>query len=627
MTIDLTPYKNCLAHKHGLYISNEVKPYKPCCWFKGGVDAASFDEYQEKLSNLDIKNGCQHCIKQEQGGATWTHRNLFNKPTELVLGVCFDNICNIKCITCGPEHSSQHIGEWSKLGKFEKYKLDKKRFTKMMVDGPEKLKMVESTILSNQFDTLRLEIFGGEPLINPVVINFIKWLTEQGYAPKTNLVITTNGTTSLSIIADCIKDFNQVTIQFSVDGTNGTFDTMRFGANFLTTEKHAFELQELAKSHTNIRYGFHYTLSWLNADGFIDFYNWVANNFCDAQSLHLTSITGPGIYIVELIPYSMVQELLAAVDNLKIPQDNQGCLQEEFTRLISLYKQSIEHIQEPDLDTFLKNKATVKEALVELERLFSMREISLDSLPMVQRIRDYFNNTLPPYPPEHVIDTYCSGIDLWGNVATGNGTTVKKLLEKDSYHCGWRPPPEPRGHLYQVFCKGVDQWGQYADGEGGFYEIMISENCIDCGFEYPKLERGFLIRNFCKEFDQWGEYADGVGGKYEALIQENSMGCGFEYPVLERGFLVEVFCKGYEQWNRYADGAGGTYEELVEENSYGCGFRHPALARGFLVEVFCKGDDEWGKYADGNDGFYEELRFENSMYCLMKNKQQQQQQE
>lgn len=577
--MDLTPYKNCLAHKHGLYISNEVKPYKPCCWFKGGIDATSFNEYQEKLSELDIEHGCQHCIKQERNGATWTHRNLFKEPTELVLGVCFDNICNIKCITCGPEHSSQHIAEWSKLGKFEKYNLDKKRFTKMMVDGPEKLKMVESTILSNQFDTLRLEIFGGEPLINPVVINFIKWLAEQGYAPKTNLVITTNGTTSLSVITDYIKDFNQVTVQFSIDGTDGIFDTMRFGADFLTTEKHVFELQELAKTHPNIRYGFHYTLSWLNAGGFVDFYNWVANQFPDVRSLHLTSITGPNIYIAGLIPYPIVQELLAEVDNLKIPHDNYDCEREEFVRLISLYRQSIEHIQDPNLEDFLKNKETVKRAVAELEQLFSMREISIDSLPMVKRLRDFFNNTLPPYPPEFVIETYCSGIDLWGKVAAGDGSIVEKLLEKDAYHCGWRPAPEPTGHLYQVFCKGVDQWGKYADGAGGFYETLISENCIDCGFEYPNLERGFLL---------------------------------------------EVYCKGYSQWHRYADGEGGHYDELVEENSHGCGFRHPPLERGFLVEVFCEGDDEWGKYADGQDGFYTELRFENSMYCLLKNKEQQQ---
>jgi len=574
MTFDITPYKNCLAHKHGLYISNEVKPYKPCCWFKGGVDAASFDEYQTELAQLDIEHGCQHCIKQEQNGATWTHRKLFKEPTELVLGVCFDNICNIKCITCSPDHSSQHIAEWSKLGKFEKFNLDKKRFTRMMAGGPEKLKMVESTILSNQFDTLRLEIFGGEPLINPVVINFIKWLAEQGYAPKTNLVITTNGTTSLSVVSDYIKDFNQVTVQFSVDGTGEVFDTMRFGAGFESAETHIKEFQLLSQQYPHFKYGFNYTLSWLNVDGFESFYNWVANNFLDCQSLHLTKLTGPRGYVVDLMPDEFLAEFINQGQALPVPVDAYGLPRQEFIQIKKLYAESLTLIRETDVNLFLKNKSLVNVTIAELDALFALRKCSADSLPMVKRIVSYYDTVLPPYELGETIENYCVGTEQWAKVSDGVGGYTEVLVDKESYHCGWRP---------------------------------------------PVLERGFLVDNFCKGFDQWGKFADGGGGFYEELIMENCMSCGFEYPKLERGFLVEVFCKEYEQWHRYADGAGGHYDELVEENSYGCGFRHPPMERGFLVEVYCEGNDEWGKYADGQYGFYTELRFKDSMYCLLKN--------
>jgi hypothetical protein len=619
MTTDLTPYKNCLAHKHSLYISTEDKPYKPCCWFKGGVTASTFDEYQLKLKDADIEKGCNHCIKQDQAGVTWTHRSLFKSPRELVIGVCLDNICNIKCITCSPYHSSQHIAEWDKLNKFKLYNLDKKKFIRMMNTGPEKLKLVEDTILTNDSDSIRLEIFGGEPLINPLVIDFIKWLTTKDYARKTNLVITTNGTTSIDVIANELKSFNQVTIQYSVDGYKELFDTMRFGADFDEMEKNARELQTLSKHNPNIKYGFHYTLSWLNADGFFDFYNWVSTNFIDAQTLHLTKITGPHLYVVELIPYPIIQELLGKANSLKIPLDSNGNQRIDFEQLIDLYKQSLENIVEPDLDTFLKNKRNFQDAISELGRLFSIRNIKIDALPLLEPIRQFFRSTLPPYPAEYVIKKYCVGTEEWGTLADGQGSTYEKMLVKDSYHCGWRPEIEPRGHLYSVFCKDVDQWGRYADGEGGVYEELIQENSMGCGFKLPPEPRGHLYQVFCKGVDEWGKFADGEGGFYEMLLTKDCVGCGFEHPKLEKGFLVESFCKGMDEWGKFADGEGGTYEELVQENSYGCGFRHPPLERGFLVEVFCKGPDEWGKYADGNYGYYEELRIKDSMYCQLAN--------
>ena len=356
--MDLTPFKNCLAHQHGLYISNETKPYMPCCWFKPGVSATTYSEYQSKLSEVDIATGCQHCIDQESAGATWSHRQLFKDVNELVIGVCFDNLCNIKCITCNPYYSSQHISEWEKLDKFNVRGLTKKYFTTMLDQGSSKLAMIEDTISNSSFSKLRLEIFGGEPLINPVVLKFIAWLAASDYAGITELVITTNGTTSLRVIESELQHFKRVLIQFSVDGVDEVFDSMRYGANFDKMKGNVDHFRALTQLHDNLNYGFNFTLSWLNADSFLPYYNWLLLNYIDTDSLHLTKLDRPEHYAVNLLPESQRDSLLALLP--------QSAPNQQFQRLLDLYKESLQFTI--NIDT-----ALLGQGINELKKLVTVR--------------------------------------------------------------------------------------------------------------------------------------------------------------------------------------------------------------------------------------------------------------
>lgn len=333
--MDLTLYKNCLAHTNGVYISNEIAPYKPCCWFKTGIEATTAAEYKQKLAELDIEFNCSHCIKQESAGATWSHRQLFNKPREFVLGVCFDNICNLKCVTCSPTHTSKLIQEWEELDKFYG-NYDKRYFTRLSKQAPSKFEFIKQTLSTAEFDELRLEIFGGEPLINPTVFEFIDWLAEQPYAKNTILSITTNGTTYTDRIESYISCFRFVSIQLSIDGIKDSFEYLRYGADFAATEdvinRYYALLTTCAGSYT---LGFNYTLSWMNAVHFEEFYNWTATNY-PAIHLHLTKVEGPAEYSVEVIPESARNQIVA--DNLSkctnIPSD-------QFKKLLQLYTESM----------------------------------------------------------------------------------------------------------------------------------------------------------------------------------------------------------------------------------------------------------------------------------------------
>lgn len=362
--MDLTPFKNCLAHTNSIYISNENEPYKPCCWFEEGIAANTVAEYREKLSSLDIAKNCAHCIKQEASGATWSHRHLFNNPKEFVLGVCFDNVCNLKCVTCSPIHSSQLIGEWEDLNLLNG-KYDKKYYIKLGKQAPGKIEFIKDVLNNSDFDILKLEIFGGEPLINPLIFRFIDWITEQKYASQVFLSITSNSTTFTPKLEEYASKFKQVALQLSIDGIEDTFEYLRYGTDWTESIEVINKYYSLVGKLPNFSLAFNYTLSWMNSLHFVDFYNWAQTNYPNIQ-LHLTKLEGPEWYSVNLMSYEQREQLV----KYTLEKIEQQPITPSYERLLDLYKQSMIFRNHDDFDSVMYN--TGKKALQDKDNLRTM---------------------------------------------------------------------------------------------------------------------------------------------------------------------------------------------------------------------------------------------------------------
>lgn len=362
--MDITPFKNCLAHTNSVYISNESEPYKPCCWFKAGIAAESMAEYRNKLGQLDIATNCAHCIKQESNGATWSHRHLFNNPREFVLGVCFDNVCNLKCVTCSPIHSSQLIGEWEDLDLL-RGKYDKKYYIKLGKQAPNKIEFIKDVLNNSDFDILKLEIFGGEPLINPLIFRFIDWIAEQKYASQTFLSITSNSTTYTPKLEEYADKFHQVALQLSIDGIEDTFEYLRYGTNWNESVDVINRYYETLRKKDNFSLAFNYTLSWMNSMHFVDFYNWAHTNYPNIQ-LHLTKLEGPEWYSVNLLSFEQRQNLVSnTLQNIK-----QMPITRSYAKLLDLYKQSMIFTNHNNFDIEMYNVG--KKALEDKDKLRTM---------------------------------------------------------------------------------------------------------------------------------------------------------------------------------------------------------------------------------------------------------------
>jgi len=302
--MDLTPYKNCLALKNSIFIANEEKPYRPCCWFKTYIDATDIDDYKKQLSEMDLEYNCDYCIKQDQGGS-YSYRQMFRDPGELVITASFDNICNLKCVTCTPNNSTQILAERFKFDEKVDAEYTRKYITEVVAkQAPKKIDFIKTTLANASFNILRFDILGGEPLINPAIYEFIDWLAEQPYAHKTTVAITTNGTTYTDKLTKYLARFNRVGVQLSIDGVGEEFEYLRYGASFKKLEEVSNSFYALKSQYSNFGMGTHYTLSWMNCLRFAEYFNWSQTNYPDIE-IYVSKLQSPDHYSIELLSLEM----------------------------------------------------------------------------------------------------------------------------------------------------------------------------------------------------------------------------------------------------------------------------------------------------------------------------------
>ena len=290
--MDLEPYKNCFALKNALHISNNTSaPYSPCCWYKSPVKANSWEEYQLKISQQDVEENCQHCIAQDRAGIVSQRNNFYED--ELVIGIFFDNICNLKCVSCGPSNSTQWIKDYA----LYKPRQNTVAWGKLQTYAPAKIDFVKSVLDSTEFKKIRVELFGGEPLIGSTSLAFLDWLYEQPYADRTTVVITTNGTTYLPSFEKYIDKFN-CSLIFSIDGIGAEFEYLRTNAVF----EHVQSVLDSYRSNLGDRVSmsFNYTLSWMNSLHFADFYNWATQRYPELD-IKIAVLDGPGGFSINAL--------------------------------------------------------------------------------------------------------------------------------------------------------------------------------------------------------------------------------------------------------------------------------------------------------------------------------------
>ena len=249
----------CVAPWYGLYVDSD-KTITPCCKIKNNrkYDYTQLEEYfdSKELNKLredllgGIKNeACSRCWKDEEAGGdslrlisnrtaglfsnTPIKEQITNPKTskidsfDLVLG----NLCNLKCTMCSPSLSSQLLAEVNLNPSLHKLypsdTLDQKKYNWAKEDD------FVNWCNKHLPNSIHIKFTGGEPFIIPWIQTVIDKIPDE-QKKKCVLHFTTNLTIVNLGLFENFKKFKEVWLSVSVEGTEDTFEYLRYGHKWET---------------------------------------------------------------------------------------------------------------------------------------------------------------------------------------------------------------------------------------------------------------------------------------------------------------------------------------------------------------------------------------------------------
>ena len=169
----------------------------------------------------------------ESGNANWM-------PSSL--DVRFGNLCNQKCIMCGPTFSNlwyeEHFDYYktNSFGQGTRITVNRDAISGKWIDPPE-LSWFEDPRWWTKFDEMmphlrHIYITGGEPMVTPAHDTMLDKLIESGHAKNIWLEYDTNASAINHKIAERWNHFKQVHIRASMDAIGDQYELIRFGGKW-----------------------------------------------------------------------------------------------------------------------------------------------------------------------------------------------------------------------------------------------------------------------------------------------------------------------------------------------------------------------------------------------------------
>ncbi len=255
MTKKITEEIKCLSLTTGLYIRSDGVNHICCAAdldrdyllshriYSHERDLTSLFESNQKVTEMSsaLSKGifpieCRGCEKREAQGIRSQRQRIEEKwgnkeesPGLRFINLELGNLCNFKCVYCGPIYSTK----WNEdLDIQEKYGITQEHLPHNDWTKSEELwkYLVQRIKESPQFETL--EIVGGEPFLSPAHNHLLKLLISEGLASRVELLYSTN----LSLLSDeqieLLNQFKNVEVLLSLDSIDPKkFHYIRYPGN------------------------------------------------------------------------------------------------------------------------------------------------------------------------------------------------------------------------------------------------------------------------------------------------------------------------------------------------------------------------------------------------------------
>lgn len=284
----MVPFTRAFVYANGVF--------RPCCstqkilvdrdhqpfadWWSG----AQMQKFRQNLMQDRLPEACLKCeITESLRGASF-RTNVNEQNADIDIESCkeypnswhvmFGNTCNLACWTCSENSSSVIATQKTKLQMVPHNFLDPNQ--QFLEVWPE----IRQDIINSyaHHDSILLTVLGGEPMYNPVVIEFLQELVDKGLSKRTKIEITTNGTRLSAKIADMLHhdQWQYMSIFVSVDAVGALGEAVRYGSKWQDVSVNVDHYKKIA-NHMEI----HTMVSILNLHGLPELARW-----CKDQGLN-----------------------------------------------------------------------------------------------------------------------------------------------------------------------------------------------------------------------------------------------------------------------------------------------------------------------------------------------------
>ena len=181
-------------------------------------------------------------LTQPDGGISLNHFPFSD------LDLRFGNLCNLKCVMCGPRASNQWYDDYRSIWGID-YFLDQKETIHLTPDTNEKWKPKKDVFnwsddphlwsqIENHIDNFRkIYITGGEPLLIKAHYKFLNKCIETGVADKIAIQYNSNITYIPEKAWELWRHFKRIGMGISIDGYGAVNDLIRFPSEWNQIEK------------------------------------------------------------------------------------------------------------------------------------------------------------------------------------------------------------------------------------------------------------------------------------------------------------------------------------------------------------------------------------------------------
>lgn len=361
----------CLAIDQAISISTGGQ-LRPCCMMEHAehhqfpfVDHQSIAVYQQSDWLEDIRNNvaqrqepkeCRVCYANERLGLA-SYRNYINsKITESnsieYLDLHLGNACNSECAMCCAEDSSR-VEQRIILSR------DLEIFPEDLVNAnvtptTQKEKWFNQPGFFEWFKTRApnlklLKLLGGEPFLIENVEVWVDWLIANDHAKNITLHFNTNASIlNQTMLFKCIKQFKQVIMHTSVDGTGKIYNWIRHGLDWIEVEQNILEFCKYSRAFKN---KFHLTsecvVQTYNLRYLLDLLTWSEQH---SISLNWIFITTPAhLSIANLQDKTVITEVIQDLEKYK----QNSAQQDTITKLLDYLNQCLTVTEFPQ-DSFIR---------------------------------------------------------------------------------------------------------------------------------------------------------------------------------------------------------------------------------------------------------------------------------